>query len=161
MAFDFNKLLADPNFQQQMGRSGQIISNGGSVGEALNPAEAIRNAQAQAATMAMLKQMFPQLNAPVANAPAPSGAPAPMQNAQPYQLPQQADPLAPMKGLEPTPIGQEGPDSITKNTTADGVTYTVKAPSKQNLNTFGSRTPPEAVANNSAGSSPFFQALLG
>lgn len=47
--FDLNALLTDPNFLQGMGNAGETLSKGGTFGEAFNPANLIRQIQAQKA----------------------------------------------------------------------------------------------------------------
>jgi len=86
-----------------------------------------------------------------------------------------------MSSMEPTPIGQAGPDQIEEKTirTADGTTKTTKVvePSAKNLNTYGPTVPPEALTqtpsgvssmgsgnggvSNGGSTSPFWRALLG
>ncbi len=144
---DLQALLSDPNFQSQLGRSGQIIGNGGSVAEALNPAQSIDNTQTQTATANLIQQLLGGKQQPQQGTQT-SGAPT--TNVQPWQPP------------KPTAIGQAGPDSVATKTTADGTTHTVSEPSPQNLASFGKTTPPESqsLAQNGGSSVPFLQALL-
>ena len=57
-----------------------------------------------------------------------------------------------INNLNPTPKGQAGPDSITTKQTADGTTTTIQTPSKANLNSYGTSTPPETQSAKSSGS---------
>lgn len=73
-----------------------------------------------------------------------------------------------LSGINPTPKGAEGPDSVVTKKTADGTTITVNSPSKENLSSFGTSVPLEAQAKaptvspaSTENSSPFFKALLG
>lgn len=52
------KLLQDPNILQGMGNAGAALSSGASVGEALNPANLIRQVQTQKAGNELLKQIL-------------------------------------------------------------------------------------------------------
>ena len=78
--------------------------------------------------------------------------------------------------LNPTPVGQPGPDSVTIKRTADGTTVTSQLPSAENLSTYGTTVPPEAVpatqvpsvpqpvmpqAGGVSDQRPFWGALLG
>jgi len=69
--------------------------------------------------------------------------------------------LQDLSGLQPTPVGQAGPDAVTTKRTADGTTTTVQTPSERNLSTFGSSVPAEAQASGGVSDqNPFLQALL-
>ena len=167
MAFDYMALLSDPNFLQQMGRTGSMISSGASAGEALNPADMIRQTQSQQATQQLLNQILggqdPNKVASPLNSPGLQTQGIPTGQVQSYQ-PQQADPLSALKGIVPTPKGQAGADQVTTVTNADGTTHTVKVPSENNLNTYVTNVPLEAQSKGGGlGSnfSPFFQTLLG
>ena len=52
------KLLQDPNILQGMGNAGEALSKGASFGEALNPANLIRQVQTQKAGSELLKQIL-------------------------------------------------------------------------------------------------------
>ena len=157
---DFGALLADPNFQQGLGNAGQVIGNGGSFAEALNPSAQIAQIQQQKATAELLKMLSGRGTAPATS--------------QVGQVSPTADPQVPRtsptmndwnKLITPTPLGMPGPDSVITKKTADGTTTTVKTPSKENLSSFGASVPAEAQPKQSGlevGSTPpFFQALLG
>lgn len=136
------KLLQDPNVLQGMGNAGEAFSKGATAGEALNPANLIRQIQSQKAGGALLKQIL---------AGAGTGTPT------------------------PTPLGMPGPDAVTTKKTADGTTTTIQEPSAENLSTFGTSVPMEAMSNSGnypsvfnqgtpagggADQSPFWKALF-
>lgn len=158
-------LLQNPNFLQLLGNAGQTIGSGGSVGEALNPADIIRNVQSQQAIQQLLSQMFPQTNTQKALAPPYTGTGS--ATAAPYQQPQAGglqNIANLMQGLPPvTPVGTPGLDSRTVTETADGKVTTTKEPSQQNLSTFGTTVPAEAqpLQAQKEKKLPFPQALLG
>jgi hypothetical protein len=146
---DFGALLADPNFQQGLGNAGQVIGNGGSFAEALNPSALIAQIQQQKATGELLKML--------------SGRGAAPATSQVGQVSPTMDDWNQM--TTPTPKGMPGPDSVVTKRTADGTTTTIATPSKENLSSFGTSVPAEAQPKTSGlevGSTPpFFQALLG
>lgn len=150
----FSQLLTDPNFLQMMGQVGQKFSSGASVGEALNPADMIRQIQNQKAVASQLGN--------VNTAGGPEGG--------------AGSGIDWMKLLTPTPIGQAGPDSVNMTRTADGTTMKIVSPSEKNLSTFGKNVSPESVqatpvapptqapsstqTGGVPGVSPFFRALF-
>lgn len=142
--FDFMKLLADPNFQQGLGQAGAALGMGESFGEALDPSDLIAQIQEQQANKELLDRILGQVGGPSATTPT-----TPVTGGTPT----------------PTPLGQAGPDSVTKKVTADGTTTTISEPSEANLNSFGTTTPAESIkgdaTNRVSGELPFFQTLLG
>lgn len=155
MAFNLGEMLANPNFQQALGNAGAAIAGPGSFAAAINPAEAIRQAQVQKAGEDMLAKILGGATSPetVLDQPAADTSGIPPLTFS-GQMPQ------------PTPIGQAGPDSVTTKQTADGTVTTIAAPSTRNLDTFGTTVPLEAQpkqATPAAGAQstvPFFQALF-
>lgn len=157
---DFGALLADPNFQQGLGNAGQVIGNGGSFAEALNPSALITQIQQQKAMGELLKMLSGRGTAPATSQ---VGQVSPTMNSQTSGTSPTIDDWN--KLITPTPIGMSGADSVITKKTADGTTITIKAPSNENLSSFGPSVPAEAQPKTSGlevGSTPpFFQALLG
>ena len=152
MAFDMS-FLQDPNFLQGMGRAGDAFSRGEPAGVALNPDALIRQIQMQKAGAdqgTMMREMLKKMLA--GNSGGGEG------------LGSLATPTS-SNNINPTPRGTAGPDAVTTKRTADGTTTTVVEPSPENLSSFGTSTPPEAVKatpnKGGTGTSPFFKALFG
>lgn len=162
---DFGALLADPNFQQGLGNAGQVIGNGGSFAEALNPSALIAQIQQQKATAELLKMLSGRMGSNPATTPGTKDVSN--LGGEGAGLSTTSSPTMDdwNKLITPTPIGMPGPDSVITKKTADGTTTTVKTPSKENLSSFGTSVPAEAQPKTSGlevGSTPpFFQALLG
>jgi hypothetical protein len=157
MAFDFGAMFSDPNFLQGLGNAGEVIGSGGSIAEALNPADLIRAIQTQKAGQDVLGQIFGTgKTTPVTQAGGGVGTGSGPGTATGASLP-----------IEPTPRGQAGPDAVTTKRTADGETTTIQTPSAQNLSTFGTNVPVESITQpqpsggGTLGPSPFFKSLFG
>lgn len=170
-------LFQDPNFLQGLGSAGEAFSRGEPAGVALNPTNLIRQIMTQKANAELLKSILgPQgqeTTSQTATTPQTTTAPQTVASPPPILLEGQPIPgwleEAVKKGV--TPRGLPGLDAFNVQHTADGATVTMKAPSPQNLATFGTNVPAEAVPAT-ATSTPsiggerdkyagFFQALLG
>lgn len=131
--------LSDPNMQQWMGNAGQKLQAGEGWAAALNPSDVITNVQMQKAV---------------------GGYPTKQSEGK---KPSAFDFLM---GMEPTPKGSAGPDSINLTKTADGTKMSFSMPSDANLNTYGTSVPPEAYKAPISGGGvseqpPFWEMLLG
>lgn len=138
------KMLSDPNILQGMGNAGAALSSGATVGEALNPADLIRNMQQQKATQQLLQQLL----AGAGKGGAGGGVVSPSA---------WGNPDAPTSKLL-TPESEAGPNSITyKN---DGTFNMVgNSVAKPKTDPYGSSKPMESITSGGQ-NSPFWQTLL-
>ncbi len=156
--------LSDPNIIQGMGNAGQVLQQGGTFGEAFNPADMIRNMQQQKATKLLLDNML-------GDGDLQSGGATGIEKILSGLISPVADTKTPTTNLTdnfgvagnilPTPKGSPGPDAVTTTRTADGTVTTIKEPSARNLSTYGTSVPPESVRGGSRSTVPFWQTLLG
>jgi len=140
------KMLSDPNILQGMGNAGAALSRGESVGEALNPADLIRNMQQQKATQQLLQQLL------AGGGGGKGGASTGVVNPA-----QWGNPDASTSKLL-TPESEAGPNSITyKN---DGTfNMTGNSVPMPKTNPYGSSKPMESITSGGQ-NSPFWQTLL-
>ena len=153
-------LLQDPNILQGMGNAGAALSSGATVGEALNPADLIRNMQQQKATQQLLQQLLAGAGKGGTGGVG-GGVVSPEKWSNPdFKLtsPTSLESNFGSGGL--TSPGTKGATSRTMTENADGTfNMTTKGDLRDQPSPYGSSKPMESITSGGQ-NSPFWQTLL-